>query len=121
MAERLRVAVLAPTWFPVPPTGYGGIEWVVSLLADGLVEAGHETTLFASGDSQTNARLISVFVRSCLCSCSVRHQVPRGLVLSGVINSEPVLPLRSFEWLGRVATGRRRVLANPVLAVAPPV
>jgi glycosyltransferase involved in cell wall biosynthesis len=59
--EPLRVAVLAPTWFPVPPTGYGGIEWVVSLLADGLVDAGHETTLIASGDSHTKARLLSVY------------------------------------------------------------
>jgi glycosyltransferase involved in cell wall biosynthesis len=45
----------------VPPTGYGGIEWVVSLLADGLVETGHEVTLFASGDSRTKATLSSVF------------------------------------------------------------
>jgi glycosyltransferase involved in cell wall biosynthesis len=57
----MRVAVVAPVWFPVPPTGYGGIEWVVSLLADGLVEAGHDVTLFASGDSRTKARLESVF------------------------------------------------------------
>ena len=48
---------LSPPWFPVPPTGYGGIEWVVSLLADGLADAGHDVTLFASGDSHTKARL----------------------------------------------------------------
>ncbi len=57
----MRVAVLSPVWFPVPPTGYGGIEWVVALLAEGLVEAGHEVTLFASGDSRTKARLVSVY------------------------------------------------------------
>lgn len=57
----LRVGIVAPVWFPVPPSGYGGIEWVVSLLADGLVDAGHEVTLFASGDSRTKARLSSVF------------------------------------------------------------
>ena len=45
----MRIALLAPVWFPVPPTGYGGIEWIVSLLADGLVDAGHDVTLFASG------------------------------------------------------------------------
>jgi glycosyltransferase involved in cell wall biosynthesis len=53
----LRIAVLSPVWFPVPPTGYGGIEWIVWLLADGLVEAGHDVTLFASGDSRTKAKL----------------------------------------------------------------
>jgi glycosyltransferase involved in cell wall biosynthesis len=60
----MRVAVLAPVWFPVPPRGYGGIEWVVHLLADGLVDAGHEVTLFASGDSRTKARLAYAFARA---------------------------------------------------------
>jgi glycosyltransferase involved in cell wall biosynthesis len=53
--------VLSPAWYAVPPTGYGGIELVVSLLADGLVDAGHEVTLFASGDSLTKAELSYVF------------------------------------------------------------
>jgi glycosyltransferase involved in cell wall biosynthesis len=45
----------------VPPAGYGGIEWVVSQLADGLAEAGHDVTLFASGDSTTIAKLEFAF------------------------------------------------------------
>jgi glycosyltransferase involved in cell wall biosynthesis len=57
----LKVAVLSPVWFPVPPSGYGGIEWVVSLLADGLADAGHDVTLFASGDSHTRAKLECAF------------------------------------------------------------
>jgi glycosyltransferase involved in cell wall biosynthesis len=57
----MRIAVLSPVWFPVPPTRYGGIEWIVSLLAEGLVRAGHEVTLFASGDSSTSARLVSIY------------------------------------------------------------
>ena len=57
----MRVAVLSPVWFPVPPSGYGGIEWIVSLLADGLADAGHDVTLFASGDSHTRAKLAAVF------------------------------------------------------------
>ena len=48
-------------WFPVPPPRYGGIEWIVSLLAEGLVARGHDVTLFASGDSTTKATLVSVF------------------------------------------------------------
>ena len=50
--------MISPVWFPVPPTGYGGIEWIVWLLADGLVDAGHDVTLFASGDSHTKAKLV---------------------------------------------------------------
>ena len=61
MTDRLRIAVLAPPWFAVPPTGYGGIEWIVSLLSDGLADAGHDVTLFASGDSRTRAKLSAVF------------------------------------------------------------
>ena len=57
----MRIAILSPVWFPVPPTGYGGIEWIVALLADGLVEAGHDVTLFASGDSRTTAKLSCVY------------------------------------------------------------
>ena len=60
----MRIAVLAPVWFPVPPSGYGGIEWIVALLADGLVDAGHDVTLFASGDSRTKARLVSAFAEA---------------------------------------------------------
>jgi glycosyltransferase involved in cell wall biosynthesis len=49
--------LVAPVWFPVPPRGYGGIELVVSLLADGLVDAGHDVTLFAAAGSVTKATL----------------------------------------------------------------
>jgi glycosyltransferase involved in cell wall biosynthesis len=59
--EQLRIAVVSPVWFPVPPSGYGGIEWIVSLLADGLADAGHDVTLFASGDSKTKAKLRYVY------------------------------------------------------------
>jgi glycosyltransferase involved in cell wall biosynthesis len=60
----VRVGLIAPVWFPVPPTGYGGIEWIVWLLADGLVDFGHDVTLFASGDSHTRARLHWVYERA---------------------------------------------------------
>ena len=63
-ADALRIAILSSVWFPVPPPGYGGIEWVVSLLADGLVEAGHDVTLFASGDSHTQAKLSYVYAEA---------------------------------------------------------
>jgi len=48
----------------VPPTGYGGTERVVSYLTETLVELGHDVTLYASGDSRTAARLVSVIERS---------------------------------------------------------
>lgn len=53
----MKIAQVAPLWERVPPPTYGGIELVVSHLADELVRRGHDVTLFASGDSQTLARL----------------------------------------------------------------
>jgi glycosyltransferase involved in cell wall biosynthesis len=55
----VRIAEIAPPWFTVPPSGYGGIELVVSLLADNLSARGHEVTLFASAGSVTPAKLVS--------------------------------------------------------------
>ncbi len=57
----MRIAEVSPPWLAVPPQGYGGIEWVVALLTDGLVERGHDVTLFATGDSRTKASLEYVF------------------------------------------------------------
>jgi glycosyltransferase involved in cell wall biosynthesis len=47
----MRIAVVAPPWTPIPPPLYGGIELVVDQLATGLLAAGHDVTLFATGDS----------------------------------------------------------------------
>lgn len=55
----MKIALVSPLYESVPPKLYGGTERVVSYLAEELVHQGHEVTLFASGDSQTKARLIS--------------------------------------------------------------
>jgi glycosyltransferase involved in cell wall biosynthesis len=53
----MRIAQVAPLLLPVPPTGYGGVERVISYLTEDLVQAGHHVTLFASGDSVTRGHL----------------------------------------------------------------
>ena len=53
----MRIAQIAPLIESVPPRLYGGTERIVSYLADELVQQGHDVTLFASGDSITNANL----------------------------------------------------------------
>jgi glycosyltransferase involved in cell wall biosynthesis len=55
----LRIAVLAPIAWRTPPRHYGPWELFASLLADGLVELGHDVTLFATADSLTTATLHS--------------------------------------------------------------
>jgi len=54
----LRIAQVAPLYESVPPRLYGGTERVIASLTDQLVAAGHDITLFASGDSTTSARLV---------------------------------------------------------------
>jgi glycosyltransferase involved in cell wall biosynthesis len=55
----MRIAQIAPLYESVPPRLYGGTERVVSFLTEELVRQGHDVTLFASGDSQTSARLVA--------------------------------------------------------------
>jgi glycosyltransferase involved in cell wall biosynthesis len=60
----MRIAQVAPLIESVPPKHYGGTERIVSYLTEELVRAGHDVTLFGSGDSVTNARLIAPTRRS---------------------------------------------------------
>lgn len=59
----MRVAMLAPIAWRVPPRHYGPWERVVSLLTEGLVEQGIDVTLFATADSLTSGRLAAVCPR----------------------------------------------------------
>lgn len=57
----MKIAMVLPPWFKIPPEGYGGIEVIVSLLTDGLINKGHEVTLFTISASRTKARMFTVF------------------------------------------------------------
>jgi glycosyltransferase involved in cell wall biosynthesis len=56
-ANQLKVAMLAPISWRVPPRHYGPWEQFVSLLTEGLVARGVDVTMFATADSVTTARL----------------------------------------------------------------
>ncbi len=56
----MKIALLSPIAWRTPPRNYGPWELVVSLLAEGLVKRGLEVTLFATGDSITQAQLASI-------------------------------------------------------------
>jgi glycosyltransferase involved in cell wall biosynthesis len=60
----MRIAEVSPLYESVPPRLYGGTERVLSFLTEELVRLGHDVTLFASGDSQTAARLVPGSERS---------------------------------------------------------
>src|SRR3981081_1166919 len=56
----MRIALVAPPWFPIPPEGYGGIERVVYLLGRGLVELGHDVTVFGRQGRASQLRTVGV-------------------------------------------------------------
>jgi glycosyltransferase involved in cell wall biosynthesis len=70
----MRIAQVAPLYEAVPPQNYGGTERVVAALCDGLVARGHDVTLFASGQSATDATLREV-VRSPLRTRMTRDEL----------------------------------------------
>lgn len=81
--KKLKIAQVAPLWITIPPEKYGGIERIVAMLCDGLVEKGHNVTLFASPGSKTKAKLISVF--------------DRPLLEAGIPWSNPIWNLRNLS------------------------
>jgi glycosyltransferase involved in cell wall biosynthesis len=83
--KTLRIAQLAPLWARVPPAGYGGTELRVYWLTQELVARGHQVTLFASGDSQTDANLHAVYPMNLMAAmasgaaCHYRHYADAAL------------------------------------------
>jgi hypothetical protein len=57
----LRIALVAPPFYELPPRGYGGTELICFLLAQGLVARGHDVTLAGAGRSRTGARFLATF------------------------------------------------------------
>src|SRR5215208_5251279 len=58
----MRIAMVSTPFVSVPPRTYGGTELVVHELVRGLTRAGHDVTLFATGDSEA-ADVRAVFER----------------------------------------------------------
>ena len=50
------IAITADPMLPVPPRLYGGIERIIDMLVRGLVDRGHDMTLFAHEDSEVPCR-----------------------------------------------------------------
>jgi glycosyltransferase involved in cell wall biosynthesis len=68
----MRIAQVAPLTEAIPPKLYGGTERVVYWLTEELVALGHDVTLFASGDSQTSAKLEATWPRALRLDGAVR-------------------------------------------------
>jgi glycosyltransferase involved in cell wall biosynthesis len=79
----MQIAQIAPLTEAIPPKLYGGTERVVSWLTEELIALGHDVTLFASGDSQTSAKLEATW--------------PRALRLDGAVRDPNALHMLMLE------------------------
>jgi glycosyltransferase involved in cell wall biosynthesis len=77
----MKIAQIAPLIESVPPRLYGGTERIVSYLTEGLVGLGHDVTLFASGDSITNAELVPCCTRALRLDPDVRDTIPHFMLM----------------------------------------
>ncbi len=79
----MHIAQVAPLTEAIPPKLYGGTERVVSWLTEELIALGHDVTLFASGDSETSAKLEAIW--------------PRALRLDGAVRDPNALHMMMLE------------------------
>ncbi len=121
----MRIAVTVDPFIPVPPLHYGGIERVVDFLVRGLLDRGHEVTLFAHPESRTGAKLVAYGapphrgpldrarelwqVGSRL--VALRHQIDVVHSFGRLAALLPVLPLRS---LPKLQSYQREIPSNGI-------
>ena len=113
-SDPLRVAVLAPISWRVPPRHYGPWELFASLLTEGLVARGVDVTLFATADSVTSARLVGVAPTGYSEDPSLDAKVWESLHIAAVFEraSEFDLIHNSFDFLPLTYT---RLVDTPVV------
>jgi glycosyltransferase involved in cell wall biosynthesis len=113
-SNQLRVAMLAPISWRVPPRHYGPWEQFVSLLTEGLVAKGVDVTLFATADSVTTARLVGTAPRGYSEDAELEPKVWEGLHIAAVFERAGEFDLihNSFDFLPLTYCG---LVDTPVL------
>jgi len=110
----MRIAVLSPVSWRTPPRHYGPWESVVSLLTEELVRMGLDVTLFATGDSQTTAKLVAVCPRPYSEDHSVDPKVAECMHVSEIFERAAEFDLihNHFDFLPLTYSG---LIETPVL------
>jgi len=106
-SNQLRVAMLAPISWRVPPRHYGPWEQFVSLLTEELVAKGVDVTLFATADSVTGARLVGTAPRGYSEDAELDPKVWEGLHIAAVFERAGEFDLihNSFDFLPLTYSG----------------
>ncbi len=112
--EPLRVGMLAPISWRVPPRHYGPWEQFVSLLTEGLVARGVDVTLFATADSITRARLAGTAPTGYSDDPALDAKVWEGLHIAAVFERAAEFDVihNSFDFLPLTYS---RLVATPVV------
>ena len=110
----MKLAMLAPIAWRVPPRHYGPWERVVSLLTEGLVAAGVDVTLFATADSETAATLSAVVPHPYEEDKTLNGKVWEGLHLANVFEQAGQFDLihNHYDFLPLTYSG---LVSTPVL------
>ncbi|MGB8842279.1 MAG: glycosyltransferase family 4 protein [Aliidongia sp.] len=77
----MKIAQVSSLMEAVPPKLYGGTERIVAHLTNQLVDLGHEVTLFASGDSETKARLVAAWPHALRLDPTMRDYLAPHIIL----------------------------------------
>jgi glycosyltransferase involved in cell wall biosynthesis len=103
----MKVAMLAPISWRVPPRHYGPWEQFVSLLTEGLVRRGVDMTLFATADSITSARLVGTAPTGYSEDPDLDPKVWEGLHIAAVFEQAAEFDLihNSFDFLPLTYSG----------------
>ncbi len=104
MRNPLNIGMIAPPWVAVPPPEYGGTELVVDHLVRGLALAGHDVTLFTTGDST--------------CPVPRRWFHPRAVGTTGGLIDELAHVEAAYEALGDCDVIHDHTLLGPLWAIA---
>jgi glycosyltransferase involved in cell wall biosynthesis len=93
--ERLRIAIVSPPWYPVPPEGYGGIELVIYLLAQQLHERGHSVTVIGTQGGKGDFELIALAPSSWEQRLGTRDEEP--LNCAYLLEAHDLVRRRAFD------------------------
>jgi glycosyltransferase involved in cell wall biosynthesis len=110
----MRIAMLSPIAWRTPPRHYGPWESVVSLLTEGLVARGYDVTLFATGDSETSAKLRAVCLQGYEEDSSIIPKVWESLHISELFDHADDFDIihNHFDFLPLTYTG---LIQTPVV------
>ena len=93
--DNLRIAIVSPPWYPVPPEGYGGIELLIYLLAQELQGRGHQVTVIGSQGSHGDFELLPMAPSSWEERLGTRDQEP--LKCAYQLEAHDVIRRRAFD------------------------